>query len=105
MQTAGTVAQTTVQPTTNSAGTITEVSPDTIVLRSEISPNPVRYSYSKATIYVDEMGAPVSMEVVKSGLPVTVHYTKVGDRLVANRVVVRKTFSAQNRIMDATAAK
>ena len=31
------------------------------------------------------------METVKSGLPVTVYYTKVGDRMVANRVVARKT--------------
>ena len=88
------LAQTVVKETTtttNSAGTITEFSPDTIVIRSETSPQPLRYSYSKTTTYVDETGAPVTMETVKSGLPVTVHYTKVGDRLVANRVIVRKT--------------
>ncbi len=39
---------------------------------------------------MDETGAPLTIETVKSGLPVTVYYTKVGDRLVANRVVVRK---------------
>jgi hypothetical protein len=78
---------------------------DTIVIRSETAPTPVRYSYSKATTYVDETGAPVSMETVKSGLPVTVYYAKVGNLLVANRVVVRRTLSVQNRITDATAAK
>jgi hypothetical protein len=36
-------------------------------------------------------GNPVSMETVKSGLPVTVYYSKDGDDLVANKVVVRKT--------------
>jgi hypothetical protein len=82
-------AQTTVT-TTTSAGTISEFSPDTIVIRSETSPEPLRYSYSKSTTYVDETGAPVSMEVVKSGLPVTVSYVKEGDRLIANRVVVRR---------------
>lgn len=77
--------------TTNSVGTISEFSPDTIVIRSETSPEPLRYTYSKTTTYVDETGAPVTLETVKSGLPVTVYYSKVGDRLVANRVVVRKT--------------
>jgi hypothetical protein len=83
------VAQTSVT-TTTSTGTISEFSPDTIVVRSETSTAPVRYSYSKTTTYVDETGAPVSMELVKSGLPVTVYYVKEGDRMVANRVVVRK---------------
>jgi hypothetical protein len=84
-------AQTTVETTTtNSAGTISEFSPDTIVIRSESAPEPIRYSYSTTTRYVDETGAPVTLETVKSGLPVTVYYTKVGDRLVANRVVVRR---------------
>lgn len=87
------LAQTVVKEvtTTNSAGTISEFSPETIVIRSETSPEPLRYSYTKTTTYVDEAGAPVTMETVKSGLPVTVYYTKVGDRLVASRVVVRKT--------------
>jgi len=92
--TAGAFAQATVQTTTtttNTAGTISEFSPDTIVIRSESAPEPIRYAYSKTTTYVDETGAPVTMETVKSGLPVTVYYTKVGDQLVANRVVVRKT--------------
>ena len=76
--------------TTTSAGTISEFSPDTIVIRSESAPEPVRYSYTKTTTYVDESGAPVSLELVKSGLPVTVHYIKQGDRMIANRVIVHK---------------
>jgi hypothetical protein len=86
-------AQTTVQATTtttSSAGTISGFSPDTIIIRSETSPDPIRYTYSKTTTYVDETGAPVSIETVKSGLPVTVYYVRDGDRMVASRVVVRK---------------
>lgn len=79
--------------TTTSAGTISEFGPETIMIRSETSPEPVRYSYSKTTTYVDESGAPVSIETVKSGLPVTVHYVKVGDRMVASKVIVRKAVS------------
>ena len=80
--------------TTTSLGTISEFSPETIVIRSESAPEPLRYRYSKTTTYVDEAGQPVSIETVKSGLPVTVHYTKVGNDLVASRVIVRKTTTA-----------
>jgi hypothetical protein len=76
--------------TTTSAGTISEFSPDTIVVRSETATDPIRYSYTKSTTYVDETGAPVSRELIKSGLPVTVYYVKQGDRMIANKVVVRK---------------
>jgi len=77
--------------TTETAGTISEFSPDTIVVRSETSTSPMKYSYTKSTTYVDDTGAPVSMETVKSGLPVTVYYTREGDRMIANKVVIRKT--------------
>lgn len=77
--------------TTTSAGTVSQFSPDTIVVRSTTSADPVSYSYSKTTTYVDENGNPVSSETVKSGAPVTVYYTQDGDKMVATKVVVRKT--------------
>ena len=76
---------------TETAGTISDMSPDSIVVRTETSSSPINYSSTKRTTYVDETGAPVSVETVKSGLPVTVYYTREGDRMIANRVVVRKT--------------
>jgi uncharacterized membrane protein len=81
-----------VQSTTiTSAGTISEFNPDTIVVKGDDSTVPVHYTYSKTTTYVDQDGNPVSMETVKSGLPVTVYYIKDGDNLVASKVVVRKS--------------
>ena len=77
--------------TTETAGTISEVRPDTLVIRTTTSSAPMNYSYTKSTTYVDETGAPVSIETVKSGLPVKVYYTREGDRMIANKVVVRKT--------------
>lgn len=77
--------------TTETAGTISEVKPDIIEVRSETSSSPMQYNYTKSTTYVDDMGNPVSIETVKSGLPVTVYYTREGDRMIANKVVVRKT--------------
>jgi len=88
-----TFAQAVVKETTSSttsAGTISQFGPETIMIRSETSPEPVSYSYSKTTTYVDETGAPVSLETVKSGLPVTVYYVKVGDRMVASKVIVKR---------------
>lgn len=82
---------TTTTTSTTSAGTISGFNPNTIVIKTEKSPDPVSYSYTKTTTYVDEAGAPVSMETVKSGLPVTVYYTKDGDKMVASKVIVRKT--------------
>ena len=86
-------AQTVVKETvtTNSAGTISEFNPDTIVIQSEASVAPVRYYYTDTTTYVDENGAPVTVKTVRSGLPVTVYYTKIGDRNVATKVIVRKS--------------
>jgi len=76
--------------TTETAGTISQINPDTIVVQTETGSSPMSYSYTKTTTYVDETGAPVSMETVRSGLPVTVYYTGEGDSMIAEKVVVRK---------------
>jgi hypothetical protein len=79
--------------TTTSAGTISEFNPQAIIVKTDSAATPVSYAYSKTTTYVDEDGNPVSLETVKSGLPVTVYYEKDGDNLVASKVIVRKSVS------------
>lgn len=74
----------------NVAGTISELGESRFLIRTETSPDPVSYTYSKTTTYMDEEGKPVDVSVVKTGVPVTVYYTKVGDSMVVSRVVVRK---------------
>ncbi len=69
---------------------MSQFSPDAITVQSATSA-PVSYSFSKTTTYVDENGNPVSVDVVKSGIPVTVYYTQDGDRMIASKVVVRRT--------------
>jgi hypothetical protein len=76
--------------TITGAGTISDFSPETIVVKTDADAPPVIYTYTKSTIYVDENGNPVSMETVKSGLPVTVYYIRDGDNRIASKVVVRK---------------
>ena len=83
------VATTTTQ--TTSVGTVREFGPDMITVQTQTSPTPIRYSFTKTTTYVDESGNPVSVETVKSGLPVTVYYDRNGDQLVATKVIVKKT--------------
>ena len=79
-----------VTTTTSSAGVISQFGSDQMIITSESSPSPLSYTYSKTTTYVDENGVPVSVETVKSGVPVTVYYTKVGNTLLADKVIVRK---------------
>lgn len=54
----------------------------------------VRYGWSKSTRYTDEGGKAVTRESIRPGTPVTVHYSKAGDRVVAERVVVRRVAAA-----------
>lgn len=75
---------------TTTMGTISELTPEALSIRTETSKEPLRYKFTKTTTYVDESGAPLSAELVKTGLPVTVHYTTSGDSRVATKVVVRK---------------
>ena len=93
MASAQTTAPSTTSTTTvmNSDGTVSQFGPDTIVVKSTTSADPVSYSYSKTTTYVDEDGNPVSSETVKSGAPVTVYYTQDGDKMIASKVIVRKS--------------
>jgi len=80
--------ESTTTTTTTSAGTISEFGPDGIVIKTTTSTDPVHYSSSKTTSYVDENGKAVSIHTVKSGLPVTVYYTKHGKILMATKVIV-----------------
>ena len=84
-------ATTSTTTTTTSDGTVSQFGPDTIVVKSTTSAAPISYSYSKTTTYVDENGNTVSSETVKSGAPVTVYYTQDGDKMIATKVIVRKT--------------
>jgi hypothetical protein len=83
---------TTVQPAqpVEVVGTVTELVPDAISVRTEETAAPVRYTFTKTTEYVDEAGNRVSREIVKNGAPVTIRYVKDGDHLVVNRVIVRR---------------
>ena len=87
----GAYAQSTVT-TTTSAGTVSEFSPSMITVNNGGAP--VSYTYSKTTTYVDENGNPVSVETVRSGVPVTVYYSQDGTRMLASKVIVHSVAPA-----------
>ena len=75
------------QTALQTVGTLSGLSPDTILVRSTASGELVRYFSSQTTMFVDETGAPlISIDSLKAGIPVTVQYIKVADQLVASRV-------------------
>jgi hypothetical protein len=75
---------------TQQQGTISTISPSSIVIRPLNAAAPVTYTSSRATVYVDEAGNPVALESVEAGSPVVVYYDKAGDKSTATKVVVKK---------------
>jgi len=82
----------TTQKTTTYTGTVSEVNPSssTIILRSESSPQPQTYTYNKETVFTDETGKVVTYEAIKDS-PVTVQYTRDGDRMIVTKVTKQPT--------------
>jgi hypothetical protein len=79
--------------TITSTGTVAELAPDAIAVKVNTSPVPVHYTFTKTTTYVDENGNPISVETVRTGVPVTVYYEKSGDEFIADKVVLKKDVS------------
>ena len=77
---------------TTTKGAFTEYVPgsETMVVRTETSSAPLRYVVSKQTTIVDESGAPVAIERISPGSPLSIQYTGTGEHLVASRIVVQK---------------
>jgi hypothetical protein len=82
---------------TNSSGTVSTFGPDQIVIRTSPSASPLTYQFEETTTFVDEAGNPVERTTVTTGAPVTVYYSKSGDKMVATKVVVKKTTTTMPR--------
>ena len=100
-----TLAQTNTTVTTTN-GAFTEYVPgsETMVVRSESDSSPLRYSVTKQTTIVDEAGAPVAIDRISPGSPLSIQYTGSGDRLVASRVVVQRAATATTAVTSVPAA-
>src|SRR5688572_2744930 len=89
---------------TTTKGAFTEFVPasETIVVRTETNPAPLRYVVTKETTIVDEAGVPVAVTKISPGSPLSVNYTGTGDRLVASRIVVHKAPVVTDRAATTT---
>jgi len=85
------LAQTSTTVTTTK-GAFTEYVPnsETVVVRTETSSAPLRYTVTKQTTIVDESGVPVAIERISPGSQLAVDYSGTGERLVASRIVVHR---------------
>jgi hypothetical protein len=79
----------------NADGMILELGREILIIRAEASSGPMSFDNRK-TSYVDEGGAIISVNTVKSGSPVTVYYKKSGQKLMATKVMVRKSAASPN---------
>jgi hypothetical protein len=77
--------------TTTSTGTIAEYAPGTTFVVKETS-GPVKYRYGEKVTYVTRKGTTLTEDQVRArikvGIPVSVHYSTVGEDRVINRVEV-----------------
>jgi hypothetical protein len=89
------VSATTSTSTVDGMGTITTYTPgsDYITFRTEASPQPVRYYYTKQTTVVDPNGQAIEWSMLKPDMPVHYTYTKEGDRMVLTKVMLEKPIS------------
>lgn len=83
-------SSTAVVTTTTRVGRVGTVTPDMMVMEAASGTEPVPYARTTRTVFVDETGATVPVESFRAGVPVTIHYSKDGERLVAERVVVQR---------------
>ena len=83
-------AQTTTTVTTTK-GAFSEFIPasKTVVVKTEAN-SPLRYVVTKQTTIVDETGAPVTIERISAGNPLSVEYAGTGENLVASRIIVQR---------------
>jgi len=88
----------TTEKTTTYSGTVSEIDPSssTITIRSETAPAPTKYVFTKETVFADPQGHVVSYDAIRN-TPVTVYYTREGDRMIVSKVVTTKPVVTEHR--------
>jgi hypothetical protein len=74
---------------TTATGTITQIMGDMIYIKTDGSTEPVGFSLTKNTSYVDDQDAQVQIATVKNGRAVVIYYVMDGTNKVATKVLVR----------------
>lgn len=75
--------------TTESTGTISDFTPGSaLVLKTEAA-EPVHYKFGKTVTYVTSDGHVIEASKVRKNSKVRVHYVKVGDDMMVDKVIVQ----------------
>jgi len=82
-------------------GTVSTFGDGAVVIRTHDDAPPIRYTFSKTTRYVDAEGNTISSSYVREGTPVSVEYTRVGDQLIASKVIVKRVVRHHHEDSDA----
>lgn len=79
---------TTTTKTTTYSGVVSQIDPSssTMILKSDASPEPTSYSFTKETSFVDATGRVVSYETIRNA-PVTIEYTNDNGRMIVQKVI------------------
>ena len=75
--------------TTESTGTVTEFTPGTALFLKTEAAQPVQYKFSKTVTYVTSDGKVIEASKVRKDSKVRVHYVKVGDDMLVDKVIVQ----------------
>jgi DNA-binding LytR/AlgR family response regulator len=73
---------------TESAGKITDYTPDSALVLDTGSGEPVHYKFAKKVTYVDKDGQAIQAPALTKNLRVKVHYLKQGGDLVVDKVTL-----------------
>jgi hypothetical protein len=85
------------------AGTVTTFDPTTgSLIVTDAQSTPITYVYKRDTTIVDDAGNPVAVDVIRSGVPVSVYYTKLGDKMVVSKMVVQRAVPAVEQTTTTT---
>jgi hypothetical protein len=86
----GSGTTTTNTSTTESVGTISEFTPGSTLVVSTGTAEPVHYKLAKNVTYINAKGKEIKAERIRKDRKVRVHYTKVGDDMVVDKVTIIK---------------
>jgi len=75
-------------------GTVFSIEPEVLSVVLKDNATPVRFAYARTTPFVDEAGVVVPMDLIRPELPLTVQYSTVGEKLIAQKVVVTRRMVA-----------
>ena len=74
--------------TTESTGTVTDFTPGQSLFLKTEAEQPVRYKFGKTVTYVTSDGRVIEASKIRKDSKVRVHYVKVGDDMLVDKVIV-----------------